>query len=482
MKLFGGSKNGKHTSGMHTEMPKQDLNETVYFDTPGEEEPAAPVQETPVAQPAEEPAVPVKQEEPVVNDPPAQPEPAVEAEPAELTQEEREEGIINSIVEAVGLADGEYQNTGSVLHVQPDAPTGPVPGGQEPEKKKKNKGLIIGLSVVGVIALIVIAAMVVVSLWVTPPDLSESSDTLATPVPTATVDDSNDDEQTGEEPVDSTGRKKGTYTFAIAAKDVASGNTDTIMVGKLDTVEGTLNVISIPRDTLMNYGTNKINSAYAIGENKEKGGGVENLLNELKKLVGFDIDSYAIVDTIAVEELIDAMGGVYYDVPQDMYYNDPYQDLSINISAGYQKLSGADAVKVLRYRSGYSDGDIGRIAVQQDFLMSVAKQMLDLGNIPNLNKVVEIYQERVITNLNTGNIAFYVTEFLKLDADNIKFMTMPGNTQGSINGGSYVFIYVDEWLEMVNEYLNPFYIDVTEYNVSIKTSTNGTSFTYTAGA
>ena len=61
-------------------------------------------------------------------------------------------------------------------------------------------------------------------------------------------------------------------------------------------------------------------------------------------------------------------------------------------------------------------------------------------------------------------------------------MTLPGNTNGSINGISYVFIDVDAWLEMINEYLNPFYAEVTSANVSIKTSTDGVSFTYTEGA
>ena len=165
-----------------------------------------------------------------------------------------------------------------------------------------------------------------------------------------------------------------------------------------------------------------------------------------------------------------------------MIYDDPYQDLHINIRKGVQTLNGEDAVKVLRYRHGYADGDIGRINVQQDFLMSLARQMLSLGNIPNLSKVIQVYEDNVTTNLSSGNVLFYATEFLKLKAENIHFMTLPGNTNGSINGISYVFIDVDAWLEMINEYLNPFYAEVTSANVSIKTSTDGVSFTYTEGA
>ena len=179
-------------------------------------------------------------------------------------------------------------------------------------------------------------------------------------------------------------------------------------------------------------------------------------------------------------ELVDAIGGVEFDVPVNMYYDDPYQDLHIHIDKGLQTLNGENAVKVLRFRHSYAGGDLQRITVQQDFLKALAKQMLDLGNIPNLSKAVKIYEERVQTNLTTGNIAFYVNEFLKTDMDNIQFMTLP-NTTTSINGGSFVNVTVSEWLEMVNEYLNPFYTQVTESNVSIKNYYNG-NYTYTAGA
>ena len=188
------------------------------------------------------------------------------------------------------------------------------------------------------------------------------------------------------------------------------------------------------------------------------------------------------VDTKAVAEIIDAIGGVYFDVPQDMVYNDPFQDLNINIKKGYQLLSGEDAVKVLRFRHNYAGGDIQRIGVQQDFFKAIAKQLLDLKNIPNMTAAIEIYNKRVETDLKPENVAWYLTQFLNLDFNNINFMTLPGNTNGSINGASYVFIHVDEWLEMVNTYLNPFYEQVTENHVSIKTSSDGSSLWTTAGA
>lgn len=475
MKLFGNSKSGKHTAGtghQHPAHPEQDIDKHVRdsrADVPQPEEKYTP----PVPAPEEKAEMSV-------------PTPA-----APKSRQEQEDGLFHSIVEAVSKVDNlsvdpeKEEPTAQprepreerIESAEPFAEDFPPPEPPHEGMSGGKKALIIAGSVLGIILLIALAAVVVMELWITPPAI-DNDVTLNTPVVTPKMNEEDDDppEQTNQ-----TGRKEGCFTFAIAGIDVASGNTDVILVGRLDTVGGTLNVISIPRDTLMNYGTYKINSAYAIGKNSGKGG-VENLKKELKKLMGFEVDNYAIVDTKAVEELIDAIGGVDFDVPVNMNYEDPIQGLSIHINKGLQHLSGADAVKVLRFRGTYAGGDIQRIGVQQEFFKAIAKQMLDLGNIPNLQAAIEIYEKRVETDLEPKHVGFYVKQFLMLDFDNIHFDTLPGNTNGSINGGSYVFIYVDEWLAMVNEYLNPFYEQVTENHVSIKTSTNGTSFTTTPGA
>ena len=77
-------------------------------------------------------------------------------------------------------------------------------------------------------------------------------------------------------------------------------------------------------------------------------------------------------------ELVDAIGGVYFDVPRRMYYNDLSQHFKIDLQPGYQLLDGNGAMGVLRWRhnsddsghilnSGYAMGDLGRIETQQPF-------------------------------------------------------------------------------------------------------------------
>ena len=260
-------------------------------------------------------------------------------------------------------------------------------------------------------------------------------------------------------------RKKGVYTFLIVGVDKDSTNTDTILVGSLDTKNKKMNVVSIPRDTLVNvsWSIKKINSVYGATD------GIDGLIEELEDIMGFRVDSYGIVDLEAFEKIVDTIGGVYYDVPVPMKYYDPAQDLDINIDPGYQWLSGKDALGVVRFRSGYSNGDIGRINTQQDFLMTVAKQMLSLENIPNLSALAQIYKDYVDTNLTTGNIVWYAKEFLKLDAEDITFQTMPGNYTDSINGLSYVTIYINDWIAMINSSLNPYLEDVAVEHLDILT-------------
>ena len=283
---------------------------------------------------------------------------------------------------------------------------------------------------------------------------------------------------------DSTGRRKSCYTFLITAMDQVGANTDTILVGRFNTAAGRLDIVSIPRDTLINVprSMKKINAVVAL-----EGGGtdVTTLEDRLADILGFKVDCYAMVNIRALEQLVDCIGGLYYDVPRDMDYDDPTQDLYIHISKGYQWLSGENAVKVLRFRqgnggSGYYNGDLGRIATQQDFLKSAASQILSVGNIPHLAEAIEIFTENVDTDLTGGNLAFFAREFLLMDKDNITFSTAPG--EGVMIGvTSYYQLNVDEWVEMINEKLNPYFETVGVENLDILRYDSDEGFISTAG-
>ncbi len=249
-----------------------------------------------------------------------------------------------------------------------------------------------------------------------------------------------------------TARQDGVYTMLLAGSDDGTGNTDTIMVGKLDTVRHTANFVSIPRDTLINVNTpvRKLNSVY-WGAVNNGGVGSEALLRHIKKLVGFDVDCYAVIDLDAFQRAVDAMGGIWYEVPQRMYYD---QGPVIDLEPGYQKLSGEQAMWLCRYRSGYVNGDIDRISVQHDFLKAAADQFIQLGRIPNVPQVAAILAQSMDTNLSAANMAWFARQLMRCKSEDIRFYTAP-NTPAFVRDLSYTFLDLYDWLEMINTTLNP---------------------------
>ena len=367
-------------------------------------------------------------------------------------------------------------------------------GAHTPKKGKKAR------LVIGIILLVIALLVVAYAIWERPPKVpgpGSAAEETAAPVqpteapapvqetPAPAGEDPEQTEQTPEEEQDPTifeeidveplitDREPGIYTFLLVGRDYASNSTDTIIVGRMDTNAHTINCVSIPRDTLINITwastPKKINAVYPGFLNSGKDP-VEGLKTHIRNLLGFDVDCYAVVSIKAVEEAVDAIGGVWYDVPVNMYYHDPTQDLTICIDKGYQLLDGENAVKVCRFRDTYAGGDIDRIGVQQDFLKTLAKQILSVGNIPNLGTLVEILANNLDTDLTAANIAWFARQFLLCDMDNITFQTMPWSTGCIINGTSFVSVDLNAWLGMINQSLNPYVTNVTAANVNILTS------------
>ena len=330
---------------------------------------------------------------------------------------------------------------------------------QENDNKRKQKLIFF-------IACAVLAAVAVLAgaylLWEEAPSVSTPEPTArpmvravaASPAPT-------------EEPVPTaapmTTREDGVYTFLLAGVDVGGGNTDTLMVGRLDTNAHTVDVVSIPRDTLINveWGIRKVNSVYAgAGMGDE---GIAALKEHIRKLIGFDVDCYAFVDLMLVTQIVDAMGGVDYDVPMDMDY-----DIGpvIHLKAGQQHLSGEEVLGLLRFRSGYIMGDLGRLDAQHDFLKAMAEQFTRLGSIPNFPKVIKLLSTGLITDLRPENEAFFIRQALQCPPENFNFYTMP-NTPVTLNEYSYVTVEIRDWLDMINLALNPYEEAVGWGNVDI---------------
>ena len=358
---------------------------------------------------------------------------------------------------------------------------------KQPERGKSGRKRKVFL-IVGIVALVLAAGVIGYAIWERPPEIAPSPSATGTPKPTAAptaaptqAPDGQDVPPSAppeEDPTEmnddadalQTDREPGAYTLLLVGRDYMSNSTDTIMVARLDTRAHSIDCVSIPRDTLINIAwantPKKINAVYP-GYVNSGGSGIDGLKIYIRNLLGFDVDCYSVVNIKAMEDAVDTIGGVWFDVPQAMHYDAPDQDLHIHIDAGYQLLNGSDAVKLCRFRSGYADADIGRINMQQAFLKALASQMLTLGNIPNLGSLVTILTENVDTDLTAANIAWFARQFLLCSVENIHFHTMPYSNACMINGTSFVSINQDAWLELVNSALNPYTEPVTSANVNL---------------
>ena len=336
-------------------------------------------------------------------------------------------------------------------------------------KRKKLGPKKVALVIVGCIAVL---ALVIAGVWaafIKPPDVSHN----IRPGGTA---NQTDDTETGDEPDTAAGRKDGFYTFLLIGKDTSSSNTDTLILVSYDVPNQQVNMMSIPRDTAVNvsWSTKKINSVYHSSE--KNGGGLENLKKQVSYLTGVMPDFYVMIEWEAVGELVEALGGVEFDVPRNMNYDDPYQDLHIHLEKGLQVLNGEEAMGVIRYRHdnrradgvmpGYADGDLGRTKTQQAFLKACVKQALKLENVGKIKEFVQIFMEHVDTDLPLNNLLWFATQAIGMDADTIQTCTMP-NTPVTTHSLSYVFPDGEEIIPIVNEQFNPYLRDITEKDLQI---------------
>ena len=227
----------------------------------------------------------------------------------------------------------------------------------------------------------------------------------------------------------------------------------------MDAENNYIHGVSIARDTkaVWDGRNHKINAAFGSG-------GIEKLAEVIGDQLGIPVDFTVSVDLKGFVALVDAIGGVDFDVPVDMNYEDPYQDLYIHFSAGMQHLTGEEALKVVRCRSVYATQDIGRMETQQKFLKAVAKQTLTLSNVDKIPEFANIFNQYVETDLTLGNLAWLGTEAISMGADAVSFSTLPGEWDDSDN---FVHLDPDATLEVVNQYLNPYVEDRTMEDLNI---------------
>lgn len=257
--------------------------------------------------------------------------------------------------------------------------------------------------------------------------------------------------------------------------------TDTILICSYDPKTQDVGMLSIPRDTFVgrnkNYATSsdKINALYQIDP--------EKLLDKVNEITGLGINYYIKIDTQGLKDLVDSVGGIYFDVPIDMDYDDSSQDLAIHVKAGYQLLDGNKAEQVVRFRHNnngttypveYGQEDIGRMRTQRAFISEVIKQVAKAENITKVDDYIRIANNNVETNFNIWNLKDYAPYAIDVKTENIKTETLPGVPEKC--NGVWLYIYnKKQTQEIVKELFKTELTAEQEKNANIKINIlNGT--------
>ncbi|MDE7218245.1 MAG: LCP family protein [Oscillospiraceae bacterium] len=349
----------------------------------------------------------------------------------------------------------------------------------------------------GVVALCCLASLVLLAagwwvMFVRAPDVSHNDRPGVT-----NNNPNNKQDQTPAEDVDldgdgepdvASGRKEDVFTFLLLGKDTGGGgNTDTMILVTYDVPNGTVNCVNIPRDTMINvsWSIKKINAVYASSR------GIDGLKEEMGYLTGIVPDFYVAVEWEAIGEIVKALGGVEFDVPYNMDYDDPYQNLHIHQKKGLRTLNGDDAMQVIRWRKNNGDkygiGDTGRQQIQQDFLKAVAKQCLQIGNWTKISEFAKIFFNNVETDIPLNNLLWFAQKAMGVDMENVNFHSLPGNDQGwyytpSIKDNlAYFFADPAGIVELMNEHFNPYTRDITEGDLQIIYKTSNAALAMTNG-
>lgn len=249
----------------------------------------------------------------------------------------------------------------------------------------------------------------------------------------------------------STEAKDQLLNIALLGTDGDGFRTDVNIVASLNLTTKEVHLISVPRDTRVVmtddmiaylekngrtvpeangvYGQCKLTEVHAYAGEGNRSTFTVAMLEEI---LGIDIDYYVKVDLDAFKDIVDAVGGVEFDVQERLYYSDPAQGLYIDLYPGPQVLDGEKAEMLVRFREGYAQKDLKRIEVQQEFLKAFISQVCSSDKImSNLDSYIKIFMEKVESDMPVATALKYAGYIKEIDPASITTDTIPGE------GGSY---------------------------------------------
>ncbi len=280
-------------------------------------------------------------------------------------------------------------------------------------------------------------------------------------------------------------RKEGYYTFLVAGVDDVSMSTDVMMRVSLDTVNEKIHVMQIPRDTFVNSEVggfttvHRVNAVFTGEYNRRVNRGIsaktaktqamQALCDHLERTLCITIDEYLLVNTSAFCAIVNAVGGIDFDVPFDMFYEDPEQDLYIDLKKGYQHLSGEQCEQLIRYRDGYSRGDIERMELRASFmsaLFSQVKNKIGLDMLIGILKEDKTLLTRTCTEMSLNDVISYIRMVFRVKDGDMEVRTISGAVVQNPENGLWLYFCLNKEgaLADINECMNVYTKDISLEN------------------
>ena len=219
------------------------------------------------------------------------------------------------------------------------------------------------------------------------------------------------------------------------SEDISAKLTDTILLCGYNPSTQKAFMFSIHRDTFVGKseetagGYDKINAQFQTSADKT--------VEKVQLITGVTIDHYVIVRNISLTSIFKEVGSIEFDVPINMDYDDPTQDLHIHLKKGMQTLEPEQVEQLLRFRhnndgssypSSYGDNDYGRMRTQRDFIKAVIDQKVSLANIGALKGVAASVYANLQTNMSGYKVLDYVPHALKFKTSDLRTEQLPGQS------------------------------------------------------
>ena len=229
----------------------------------------------------------------------------------------------------------------------------------------------------------------------------------------------------------------------IIGSDAREGDgisrSDVIMLARVDAANSCVTLVSIPRDTMIGRddgSVEKINATYNYGPG--------STVREVSEFAGVDIAHYVEVDFEGLEEVVDALGGVTVNIPEDI----PAGNGGLSFSAGEQTLNGEQALAYARERYNVSGGDFGRAQAQRQIVGAIVSQVL-ASSPTDMPFLVTKLAESISTDLSVADIISYALDLQGAEGGLTIYSAAAPSYALDRGGVSYAATMYDEWRAMM---------------------------------